>query len=389
MESVLLELVERGLIESDEEEIYLSPKGQELFKGLTEGDLPRLASVESWTEGVWFDLISRNIMTPARFRQLPNLLAIRDQPSARQIPESFAREAFEQNFHDYARRVRRHPDADRLAIYSVSEVEAGIYGYQPKPAECVLDVGVKLESSLRMPFAEADPARFAVLSLAATDAWAMLAGPEQSASGLDDYERLTGDERPRILGQPTADTAAWSQAFAATEKGGEALFFGATYLEHNIAGLCKMMETILGSRPKTASSSIIWLRPGGTAWGRTFKVSESLQRMRDVLRAHGSSDIQTVAMVPRAVAGNQRKNLKRVFETGCLTPAGFYPPDLEIILVPGVAAMVALHVNAGRHGVAIGAVTSRERSLRLMERRFNDAVAKNSDRLWATDGNEQ
>src|SRR3546814_9961451 len=54
------------------------------------------------------------------------------------------------------------------------------------------------------------------------------------------------------------------------------------------------------------------------AWGRTFKVSESLQRMRDVLRAHGSSDIQTVAMVPRAVAGNQRKNLKRVFETGCL-----------------------------------------------------------------------
>src|SRR3546814_6890022 len=104
-----------------------------------------------------------------------------------------------------------------------------------------------------MPFAEADPARFAVLSLAATDAWAMLAGPEQSASGLDDYERLTGDERPCILGQPTADTAAWSQAFAATEKGGEALFFGATYLEHNIAGLCKMMETILGSRPKTAS----------------------------------------------------------------------------------------------------------------------------------------
>src|SRR3546814_9566132 len=148
---------------------------------------------------------SSDVCSSDLFRQLPNLLAIRDQPSARQIPESFAREAFEQNFHDYARRVRRHPDADRLAIYSVSEVEAGIYGYQPMPAECVLDVGVKLESSMRMPFAEADPARFAVLSLAATDAWAMLAGPEQSASGLDDYERLTGDERPRILGQPTAD----------------------------------------------------------------------------------------------------------------------------------------------------------------------------------------
>src|SRR3546814_19710918 len=94
-----------------------------------------------------------------------------------------------------------------------------------------------------MPFAEADPARFAVLSLAATDAWAMLAGPEQSASGLDDYERLTGDERPRILGQPTADTAAWPRTFAAAGEGGEALFFGATYLDHNIPVLCTIMET--------------------------------------------------------------------------------------------------------------------------------------------------
>src|SRR3546814_11106764 len=119
MESVLLELVERGLIESDEEEIYLSPKGQELFKGLTEGDLPRLASVESWTEGVWFDLISRNIMTPARFRQLPNLLAIRDQPSARQLPEHFAREALHQNSHHSAHLVRPPPADTRPAIHSV------------------------------------------------------------------------------------------------------------------------------------------------------------------------------------------------------------------------------------------------------------------------------
>src|SRR3546814_1711514 len=129
-------------------------------------------------------------MPPARFRVPPNLLASRDQPNARQIPESFAREAFEQNFHDYARRVRRHPDADRLAIYSVSEVEAGIYGYQPMPAECVLDVGVKLESSLRMPFAEADPARFAVLSLAATDAWAMQIGRAHVCKSVTNAHRV-------------------------------------------------------------------------------------------------------------------------------------------------------------------------------------------------------
>src|SRR3546814_17292942 len=112
------------------------------------------------------------------------------------------------------------------------------------PAECVLYVGVKLESSLRMPFAEADPARFAVLSLAATDAWAMLAGPEPSASGLDAYERLIGAARPRLLGPPTAAPAAWTQAFAAAEKGGRALIVGDTSLEHNISALCKRMETL-------------------------------------------------------------------------------------------------------------------------------------------------
>src|SRR3546814_15257370 len=89
------------------------------------------------------------------------------------------------------------------------------------PAECVLYVGVKLESSLRMPFAEADPARFAVLSLAATDAWAMLAGPEQSPSGPEYSARLTADERPRILGKPPAHTDAWPQAVAATGQGGD------------------------------------------------------------------------------------------------------------------------------------------------------------------------
>ena len=76
IETVLLELTDRGLLESDDREISLSPKGQDLFKGLTEGELPRLAAVEPWTEGVWFDLVSRNIMSPARFRSLPNLLSI-------------------------------------------------------------------------------------------------------------------------------------------------------------------------------------------------------------------------------------------------------------------------------------------------------------------------
>lgn len=383
IETVLLELNERGLLESDDQEIFLSPRGQDLFKGLTEGELPRLALVESWTDGVWFDLVSRNIMTPARYRPLPNLLSIREQPNARQVPESYARAAFEQNFHDYARRVRRHPDADQLAIYSVSEVEAGIYGYQPMPAECWLDRGTTLETHVHLPFADNDPARFSLLSMAAVDVWAMLAGPEQSASGLADYERLTGDDRPARLRQADGDAATWSQVLAPSDKDGDPLLFGATYLDYNVGKLCDEIKAAL-SAGRTASGppSIIWLRPGGTAWGRTFKVGDMLQRIRETLSSGGIKEAQTTAIVPRAVPTGHRRHLKRIFDEGRLAPTGSYPADLEIIAIPGIAAMVALHMDVGRHGAPIGIASRSERLLRAIDRRFNENRISASDTLW-------
>lgn len=383
IETVLLELTDRGLLESDDREISLSPKGRDLFKGLTEGELPRLAAVEPWTEGVWFDLVSRNIMSPARFRALPNLLSIPEQPNARQVPESFARTAFEQNFHDYARRVRRHPDADQLAIYSISEVEAGIYGYQPMPAECWLDRGTILDTNLHLPFADNDPARFALLSMAAVDVWAMLSGPEQSASGLADYERLTSDDRPGRLRQ-SGDASTWSQVLAPGDRDGDPLLFGATYLDYNVGKFCTVIEAALGAgRTASGPPSIIWLRPGGTAWGRTFKVGETLQRLGDTLSSGGVKDTQTIAIVPRAVPSGQRRHLKRVFDEGRLAPTGFYPADLEIILIPGIAAMVFLHMDVGRHGAPIGIASRNERMLRALERRFNEGRISASDTLWA------
>lgn len=382
IETVLLELTDRGLLESDDREISLSPKGQDLFKGLTEGELPRLAAVEPWTEGVWFDLVSRNIMSPARFRSLPNLLSIPEQPNARQVPESFARTAFEQNFHDYARRVRRHPDADQLAIYSISEVEAGIYGYQPMPAECWLDRGTTLETNLHLPFADNDPARFALLSMAAVDVWAMLSGPEQSASGLADYERMTGDDRPGRLCQ-SGDMSTWSQVLASSDRDDDPLLFGATYLDYNVGKFCSVIEAALGAaQTPSAPPSIIWLRPGGTAWGRTFKVGETLQRISETLSSGGVKDAQTITIVPRAVPSGQRRHLKRVFDEGRLAPTGFYPADLEIILIPGVAAMVAFHMDVGRHGVPIGIASRNERLLRALERRFSESRISASETLW-------
>jgi hypothetical protein len=382
METVLLQLTDRGLIESDEREFYLSAKSYDLFKGLTEGELPRLAAVEEWTEGVWFELISRNTMTPARFRPQPNLLPIREQSQARQIPEAYAREAFEQNFHDYSRRVRRHPDADRLAIYSVSEVEAGIYGYQPMPAEASLELGASLESHLHVPLVDTDPGRFMPLSVAAVDAWATLVGPEASASGLADYERLTGDNRPSRLRADRTDPATWAETLASTQTADMVRLFGASYLDDNIEKLCQLMATTMGSARPAISPTITWLRPGGTAWGRTTKVGDALRRVRETLSANGIRDVQTLMMVSRGVPNTHRRHFKRVFDEGRLVPSGFYPADIEILLVPGIASLMCLYADIGRHGIAIGTASSSERMLRAIERRFSETVRTTSDVLW-------
>ena len=383
METVLLELVDRGLIESDAQEFFLSPKGHELFKGLTDGDLPRLAAVEGWTEFVWFDLISRNMLSPARYRPLKSLIALPEQARARELPEAYAREAFEQNFHDYARRIRRHPDADRLAIYSVSEVEPSVYGYQTMAAESWLDLGAALDSSLHLPFADEDPARFAPLSMAAADAWGLLAGPDASASGLSDYQRLTGDDRPARLRASAVDPTVWGPALSSTTVDGTTFLFGASYLDHNVDKLCKAMEAALAAGRTMSGPAIIWLRPSGAAWGRTFKVGEALQRARDTLNASGIKNIPSLLMVARGVPTARRRDFRHVFDEGRLSPPAFYPGDLEIMLIPGVAASVFLHLDIGRHGAPIGLTSHDERLLRTLERRFSDTVLTGSDTLWA------
>jgi hypothetical protein len=383
METVLLELVDRGFLESDEQEFRLSPKGHDLFKGLANGDLPRLAAVEGWTEFVWFDLVSKNMISPSRYRPLKSLIAIPEQARARDLPEAYAREAFEQNFHDYTRRIRRHPDADRLAIYSVSEVEPSVYGYQTMAAESWLGLGAKLDSELHLPFTEEDPARFAPLSIAATDAWATLAGPDRTVSGLADYERLTGDGRPARLTSSSTDAAVWAEALSRDRGDNAAYLFGASYLDHNADKFCKELEEALASGRQMSGPAIIWLRPSGSAWGRTFKVGETLQRVRDVLSASGARNVPSLMMLPRGVPTGRRRDFRHMFDDGRLSPPGFYGGDLEILLVPGVGAAVFHHLELGRHGVPIGIASHDERMLRAVERRFSDVALQAGDALWA------
>ena len=68
------------------------------------------------------------MMAPDRSRPLPNLINLRSDGMARDLPASFARKAFEQNFPEYLRKVRRINNPGRFGLYSVSDVAPERFG---------------------------------------------------------------------------------------------------------------------------------------------------------------------------------------------------------------------------------------------------------------------
>ena len=64
--------------------------------------------------------------------------------------------------------------------------------------------------------------------------------------------------------------------------------------------------------------------------------------MRSASRNAGRSELQTM---PRSTHRSIRSNHKRLFERGLMLPQGHLPANLEVLLVPGIAAFVNVHVR--------------------------------------------
>lgn len=116
IETVVTDLMGRGLITVEDEAIALHASASEHFRGASEDGVPRIMEIETWFERIWFDLVSRNMMTPERTRPSRNLIEIRPDDGARELPTAFARRAFEDNFAEYLRKVRRINNPDRFGL---------------------------------------------------------------------------------------------------------------------------------------------------------------------------------------------------------------------------------------------------------------------------------
>lgn len=238
-----------------------------------------------------------------------------------------------------------------------------------------------IEFKLAFPTLEDNTLKFSALRSAVADTWKQLLDPQQSADGIATYERLTGDNRPRRL-QEISDVREWTSLLHAGARSESRPIFGATYLLGNTSAFCNAIYERLKAAPQAAAAhDLIWFRPGGNLWGRTNRLADALTEFRNVVRRADHQMGETTLLVPRATPGPARKSCRKLFDHGILAPSGQLPADLEVILSPGLAACVVIHLPLGQHTLPIGSVVTDPDLLRRVERRLRRERAE-SLHLW-------
>ncbi|MDT8760554.1 hypothetical protein MZO42_17775 [Sphingomonas psychrotolerans] len=380
IEAVLVDMGRQKLIEFDGDDVVLAPAGRELFKTVGEDGAPRVVEVVPLVGDVWFDLVSRNMVPRSRAPNADYLVRLTEQQSARELPETFARQAFEQNFRDYARRIRKLPDPDAVNLYSISEVEGGAYGHQLLPAKLVLDTD---KLTVRNTFTElgSNAPAFAKLTVAANDAWQTNTAPETTSTAAAEFDRMTGPSVILPVIEDPTDAEAWVSLIVGIgrEEGTFIPSIGATYLPANIS---RLLETLQKDGRGEETLELTWLRPNGSTWGRTTRVPDALQQIRATARNVGRHEIHTTLAMPRSTSKPVRKIHRRLFDTGLLLPQRHLPANLEVLLVPGVAALVNVHVPVGMHSVPIGGLTKDPRRLARIAERLKAGSAEGWEEIW-------
>ncbi|MDR6591563.1 hypothetical protein [Agrobacterium tumefaciens] len=379
MQTVLKDMGRRNLVEIVNDDIQLAPAGRELFRASSTTGVPHVVETSPIIENVWYDLVSRNMVPRSRARSADYLVKVAELPEAREMPEAFARSAFEENFRDYAKRIRRFPDPDSVNLYSVSDVEGGMYGYQTLRSDLVLEME---RLRVRPIFKELDDstANYNKLTVAASDAWQMQVGPDVASNTAAEFDRMTGDNRFTNVIENPQNIDIWRQALASiTAEGSEFhASTGALYLQRNFD---RLIANIGDFESKQADCDVVWLRPGGATWGRTLKIGETIASVGHALSNAGKKMRTTLAM-PRSTHKTMRQNHKRIFERGLLLPQGHLPGNLEIFLVPGKLAVVNVHLPVGTHSVPIGGTVFNKKRLARITERLTRGNMEGWETLW-------
>lgn len=392
-ETVILDLLGRGLIEVRDDMVELHPAGKEAFQGSKDG-LPRLMQIDTWVERLWFDLVSQNMMKPERTRPLPNLVDVVPLNLERDILPDFARRAFEANFADYVRTVRKIQNPERLSLYAINDTNADRFGsvvivgredlvLEPRPEIRTHFIELTLDKSLQ----------YRPLVTAMRDAHRRLMYPAISAASIHDYVRLTKDDS--IVEAQRADRTIDLRSWLALQQGRDTdvqKLVGDPYLPRNVTVFCKAVERVGAARLRgnKGSHELIWFRPLGSAWGRSPDLQSSLSQITGVVRGmgrQGASMVRALVVAP-ARGADREKGFMRIFDSCHRAPSGTLGGGVEVVLLRGVAAMVFVRVSVGGQAeIAVGHTVTDETQLARIEELLRlTTILRRENRLWKKSG---
>lgn len=350
MEKVLSDLIGSGLIAIDGDRIRLHASAHEHFRGSVDG-LPHVVELESWPIRIWFDLISKNMAAPGT-RSARNLIDVRPTGLARDLPAAYAKTAFEDNFPDYLRRVRRMPNPDRFALYSVPEAMAERFGslVLPVDQELVFDPEPRLQPNIVAIHADDIP-RLRQLTNAVLDTYRTLNYMEPSAAALSEFSTLSANNSvtDAYRGSATFDLPTWISLNPELDHPDRRAIVGASYLPRNFDTLAKLIDDLpkpTGSVEASPAKEIVWYRPGGTAWGCSPDLRDAVRSMKaSIRRKFGRTAIRTTLVFPEISRGRDfPRRFEGLFDAGYIAPAGVLNPAIEVIHIPGVACLMLVDV---------------------------------------------
>ncbi|GEM_PF-1573909 len=388
MELVLTDLQARTLIELHENEVSLHATGRELFRTAHDGT-PVITDVESFPARIWFDLISKNMIRSRGLHNVKNLIGL--SPSSRvNLSEGFAREAFQDNFRDYLREIRRIKNPATWSLYAISDVAPGRFSYAQIYGKQSLVMTAQPILETILIETEADrPQKLRLLTDAMSRALGRLSDPDPTATARSEYARLTRSTNleDSVGVDGFVDFPSWLKRESAQSDPDIAGFVGSISLERNRKSLMRMISRARDVAPVRHTFDLTWIRPGGTIWGMTEDLQATVNELRGMARQSlpGTGGLVATLIAPASVSSDSVKSFDRIFDRGFSARAGRSSPAIEVLLVRDLFAVVSVLVPLakGVH-VWVGRITTKPTDVaRIVERSRPDASEPELNLLWA------
>ena len=385
---VLEDLQARDLVSVQGEAVCLSRQSREAFR-LAEGSPPRVVEVSTWSDAIWIDLVSRNVIPASTGRPAAHLVPLQVPASSRDLQDEHAKWAFERDFRKVVTQVRGMKNPERFRLYSVSEVVPDRFGSVSVRAEQRLFLDPSPHTTVSTTLEEADgTGRLRALLEAVQAGVRRLPGAATSATALQDFKRLTADTSLAGFSQPDGSLRLreWFARTNAEARGGRVAVYGQAYVARNVERFASLLRRGVASQsPKRPRISLFWLRPAGDDWGATPDLASALADLSGALKPGLARDgaVETTLL---AAAGLRKgmASFRRVFDRGLILPQANLAGGIEALVVEGVAAMVTVRISVGGSVVVpVGLILTSPDDLARLERvlRLSAALGE-GDLLW-------